>query len=784
MNIIDNIADRIHEEYCGTFLSFLSGYNTIEILEGMLLAGIFSLRKKQWNTFFYRLIAIFIVIILIFSIFQFAAYNFYIRSIDSEIIKYYSASLKNTARRFDEIVSQVETSLLLMHYENEFQPFKSPAPINAYQIKEICEKVLLSSVKNNKYLENVILLKQDSDILLTARGSNLKSLFFNNAYSSHDYPLETWEKYCLEDFTFRYCPDSTFYSKDFNREKSARLLPLVFKPDRKNSLIIIAFLDIDNILKDIDLHSGEGIYIYKDGSLVYNGSATTHLDNLEFKGSSEYAKYGDFYYFTEKNDNKHITYLKAVSYEEIRENSHRLNTLFVCIIALSIIVSLVVSVLLSIKINNPIKQITKIINTTQPHAKYKANISELEFINASIQKLIIQSSSNPDLDKKNSLLKKYFYQTGLKNIYTEMSEIKDFFIHQNVFSLVYFVVHYKEYFFEQFGNKNNTGTFFLTEYIQKIIEAHCMDGLTFQIESNQIVAIINYNNQSLDIRKVVDGIISKLGNELEYLFLTVAIGKMYTDISYLNTAYSEVYNLLQQQKLGRDIQVLTPDDLSNKSNKFYLDSDQEQSFFNNVRNGNTEECVKFANHILEFNYNKDVRLCYFQKLSMHLVNICVRAFNVSSMELPGTTSIDEVYEKINWCYTLDEFKGLFLNLLTELTTPIRNLKKESDYIKDYVIQYIENHYPEDIYLDLLSEKLNITSNYLSQYFKIQTGVNFVDYLNSVRLNKAKEILAGSADRIEKIARNVGYTNTNSFIRSFKKFFGLTPGEFRKDLLSK
>ena len=94
-------------------------------------------------------------------------------------------------------------------------------------------------------------------------------------------------------------------------------------------------------------------------------------------------------------------------------------------------------------------------------------------------------------------------------------------------------------------------------------------------------------------------------------------------------------------------------------------------------------------------------------------------------------------------------------------------------------EYVKKNYTEDIYLDLLAEKLNITKTYLSAYFKNKTGVNLSDYINNYRIKIAIELLESTPMKVQEIGAKVGFQNINTFIRLFKKYTGNAPGEYRK-----
>lgn len=94
-------------------------------------------------------------------------------------------------------------------------------------------------------------------------------------------------------------------------------------------------------------------------------------------------------------------------------------------------------------------------------------------------------------------------------------------------------------------------------------------------------------------------------------------------------------------------------------------------------------------------------------------------------------------------------------------------------------QYIEEHYNNpDLSLNLLAEQCKTTTSYLSRLFKDSFGINFVDYLNQYRIQKAKELLLQGSRPIKEIASLTGFNSQQNFIRVFKKHAGVTPGQFK------
>ena len=80
--------------------------------------------------------------------------------------------------------------------------------------------------------------------------------------------------------------------------------------------------------------------------------------------------------------------------------------------------------------------------------------------------------------------------------------------------------------------------------------------------------------------------------------------------------------------------------------------------------------------------------------------------------------------------------------------------------------------------DALSESWGVSPSYISILFKDKTGHNFKDYLLDCRMKRAKELLAAGSQAAE-ICENLGYSDYDYFSKSYKKYYGESPAEYRK-----
>lgn len=93
-------------------------------------------------------------------------------------------------------------------------------------------------------------------------------------------------------------------------------------------------------------------------------------------------------------------------------------------------------------------------------------------------------------------------------------------------------------------------------------------------------------------------------------------------------------------------------------------------------------------------------------------------------------------------------------------------------------KYVNTHYAEALSVSFACEYVKLDYHYFSRLFKQETGKNFIDYLNSVRIMNAQQQLAFGNQSIAFIAQNVGFQNPSYFNRVFKSLCGVTPKEYR------
>ncbi|WP_230867626.1 response regulator transcription factor [Iocasia frigidifontis] len=203
-----------------------------------------------------------------------------------------------------------------------------------------------------------------------------------------------------------------------------------------------------------------------------------------------------------------------------------------------------------------------------------------------------------------------------------------------------------------------------------------------------------------------------------------------------------------------------------------------------IKSGSEEELLKEVDHILKhIGGLKGDRQGLFILLN-NLVLFTFQALKELGYDYQDMIKkIDNVYlEKvINGDNLLDLEKWLkdfFLDVNSMVTCPKNN---QNEILIEEVKEHIKKNYQEGITLTELSQHFNVSSGYLSKLFLDYVGENFTDYLNMIRVNKAKELLKTTDKKIYQIADEIGFNDSFYFSSWFKRLVGVTPTTYRDNL---
>lgn len=128
-------------------------------------------------------------------------------------------------------------------------------------------------------------------------------------------------------------------------------------------------------------------------------------------------------------------------------------------------------------------------------------------------------------------------------------------------------------------------------------------------------------------------------------------------------------------------------------------------------------------------------------------------------------------------------KALFLEIIAlffKYNQFVENKKTEngkSERLKE-ILRYISKNYYSELSIPSMAEKFHMSEKYFSRYFRVSTGQNFTEYLNTLRIEKSLEFLRYTDNSITDIALDCGYENISYFNRIFKRYMNTSPLKYR------
>lgn len=265
--------------------------------------------------------------------------------------------------------------------------------------------------------------------------------------------------------------------------------------------------------------------------------------------------------------------------------------------------------------------------------------------------------------------------------------------------------------------------------------------------------------------------------------LIAAVSNEFVSVESFPQEYITCKKILDAKFMAKGRKVLFSENI--KSGKLILTYpiETEAKLVSKLLNGNLQGAKKIVDEIFIDRINpeamdkKDIK--EFTGLLYNTLNRVV----VQLKEFESSLHCEELdIESITKTGDLDKIRTIFNELIAEICKQKKSSEQdENEAIREKIKTYIDNNYHLDFSLDNLADYLGLSFKYTSILFKKVMGDNFKNYINMYRIEKAKEILREKKDvKIKDLAEKLGYNSSNTFIRIFKKYEGISPTQFNPE----
>ena len=210
-----------------------------------------------------------------------------------------------------------------------------------------------------------------------------------------------------------------------------------------------------------------------------------------------------------------------------------------------------------------------------------------------------------------------------------------------------------------------------------------------------------------------------------------------------------------------------------------------QQIMKKVRIGEGDELEKAISQFTEWLSGEQISMQKYRIVMMELVAELFRftaSHNLNPENVFGGNG--DVYSQVLQMESAEVLDRWLRRVCTNLQNDVMNERQDSTkFFVRNAEEYVKEHFADqDLGVDEVCRKLNVSAAYFSTIFKKETGKTFVRYLTDYRMEKAVNMLMIGNEKTYVIAEKVGYAEPNYFSYVFKKQFGMSPSKYKAERL--
>ncbi|MBT2761013.1 AraC family transcriptional regulator [Paenibacillus sp. ISL-20] len=731
------------------------------------------------HSLFVKMLVYFLIVIFLLSSYNLWSMTFYSRNVNNEIVKYNLTLIRNTVDQFEKQYSTWKNLLLNLQHDEFVGNISRQADsggkkgINYLQVDMVMDQIRSLVSQPYYHLNNVMIYYQNHSFLLERDGIVDDDRMFKHYYISDSYPYEFWKQRDHTTGFLHMLPSSIF---SIGTEKSElQLMPLITNV-QSSPWKIIALVNMKSWYESYKGMTGSRFLLMdSEGEILFESAPDVKTQPLpEWDGQSEWMMEKGSYYFFEKGTRSGLTYVSIIPHNELNQSISRMNWIAVLLFAATLLIGILASWVFSRKINRPLKRMVTGLGQAEMEL-YQGSIAEFSAISNHLKGLQHERKSIKEwMDHTKPLLTSYHYLAQFKNFALDTAAAKELWVGEGAFMVIVYQLRYRHAPSRQLDALMTRATGKIKDMITLQIQETFPLSHTLQMEGKQILSIVYTQEKSDTLQQCLSRLKQIFDQDQSTYLVNISVSSVFQLTSDFDRAYAEAMSLLQQAMPIEETQIIWEKERREDVTGFT--AEQEHEFYVNLQAGNESSCQSLIERALDRLQRQEATA---DQLSHFAKSVSVRMRRTVELLKINIDALPDYAEKLAYSVTPEQYRDILLDELAHAAHAIR-LKREEHYdIIQYVFHYLESHYAEEISLEQLASKLNMSPTYLSGYIKEKTGSNFSDQLNAIRITKAKELLQTTNMPIQEVGNRIGYRNVTSFIRMFKKVTGQTPGDYRK-----
>ncbi|RJE90595.1 AraC family transcriptional regulator [Paenibacillus sp. 1011MAR3C5] len=764
--------------------------------------------RLGFRSIFYRLIILFVSLSAFIQIALFLSTSISMNYIEAQLRTNYDRSLSNLSSTMNNLFDGIYQSNFLLALDPNILKVITTQyaedDIGKYADYSQAVRSLSRIKASSNYIDNAYIYKRDESVIISDNGTYEPESFYESAYKMEQYPLSFWQGYKTNHHLFTILPPSVVSSSYSNRgESTISVVQSTVGGHYSNNLYVINMKAeaVRNLLQSY-MQTPNSLIMVADteGNMLASTrmidvsmqsfmnelllNPETKFDAVHEGENMHIIKYTTNFFFRD------VTMVVAVPHTDLTSALTKMKSWNVTITGILFLVSLLLSILFSRRFYSPIRSLVQTLQGTGSRKdKTHSPINELEFLNTEIKRILTDVDDlNRTLSYSLPIATKHFLAKVLQSNFPYDHDVIDSYLNKLDFQFPnpYFQVsliqcNFRKPFYDLYSEKfQNEATDTIFRILNALLpqehplyilelDAHMFAVLTNPASKNDFEVYSAYFRQ-------IDSLFRQDEAELR---IHIGMGRVHENYTGMQTSYVEAMKALWQVSPFDSKRIVQYSEYELEEPRYVLSRTDEKILANLLAAGKREEFRGLLDVVIATNTDRYMTGTNMKQLFVHLYLIGIQALKSKNIAEEHEEELDmtqfllssDVGSTKEMTEHLYQFFDRVLELCESPPTDAFNIK--------LFRTYLDNHYAEEITLDILADKYNTTPKYMSRLLKKELGTTFHKYLQQLRIVRAKEMLTSSSAPIHEIWEQVGFNNRNTFIRTFKNQEGISPTDYRR-----
>ncbi len=319
-------------------------------------------------------------------------------------------------------------------------------------------------------------------------------------------------------------------------------------------------------------------------------------------------------------------------------------------------------------------------------------------------------------------------------------------------------------------NNENKAYAFMLETIEK--EENVEGYGVHMINNNQNLFVL-FGNQQADIETVLE---KMLVIEKAYCQdYVMAISNYHSDFGESSKAYLEAETAFDNHLLTDNSKIIRFGDVAQKDYINLLQENYLQRLRYAIRTSDKIAVEVAVKDICNKMNGENASLYTFRILYNDVIHVLLSEWTGDKTEFENFYSVFSLSQ----CYNIQDFHDLLCDVCNVIIDNRSGKEIRNSKIVEQAVAYMQEHFADpELTMNALADYLKVSSVTLAVEFKNEMDVRPSDYLANLRMEKAKELLSTTNMLVREVSLAVGYEDDHVFMRRFKKYTGMTPGQYR------